>query len=563
MNNSFPEGQNKRKKYMAHILLLAVCLLITLLKLRADAGMWTLRTVMSPGMWLSGFFWIGHTYLSILLLLLLALKNRFTAYVIIPAVLFLWLLTLYILFTYGYVGFAEQVVALLCTDWNELSGLVTPTLVSTFLIAGLLLETGMWAFTKYCSVLVRKIRGIYLFSIFAGYVALSTALVQVCSHYCPSCLLPVLFGFEVTSLSEESKKSLTSTIQNDTSPAYIQRCLIPFYRQIYLPYYVIKWYMPQQLKKSEEIPHTLNESMGENLTVVLVIGESYRADHAAWNGYHRMTLPQLSAHRDNITNFPFFASYATSTVASIYGILTDATCVTRDAKHTSFLGILKQHHFGTHLLLSRTTHWEYTPAIYKALDQKLDNVYELEDSEGVAKKVCELAQKPGKKLILIEDGTGHAPYEHEAQFSIFGREIMDKYDNALLQADDLLSRIISGLKEREAVLLYTSDHGQSFGEGGCYMHGGALDRIEQRHVFSFLWTSDTYAEKQKNMLQHIRANSKKHLSHDDVFYSILSLSGIECHTPNAKALNFTKPLIERNEAEEFKLPDEMHPALGK
>ena len=118
----------------------------------------------------------------------------------------------------------------------------------------------------------------------------------------------------------------------------------------------------------------------------------------------------------------------------------------------------------------------------------------------------------------------------------------DKYDNCLLQTDDLLYRLTQVLKDKKAVILYSSDHGQSFGEQGVYMHGGALSVIQQRHVFSFLWYSDAYAQAHPEMIQTVKSNAMRLLSHDDIYSSVLSLSGIECSVPGLENNDFTKAL---------------------
>lgn len=547
---------NGQKALVSWGILITCCMAIVLLKLRADAGSFTLRTITTPSLWLSGICWIGHTFISILLLLIFVLKNRIVAYILLPFILFFWIISLYIQFGYGFIDYSEQVCALLATSWNELGGLVDPWMIIAAVFTFITLETGIYFFCKKCSFLFQSIRSIWILLFALMYISVTSAAVLLLEHRCPERLLPILFGSESLTYSEKQKESIVETIKNTTCPAYAKRVLIPFYRQIYFPWYVYKWYTPSELRQSDKISISLNDNMEKDLTVVLFIGESYRSDHAVWNGYHRMTLPKLSTHKNNIINFPFFASYATSTAASIYGMLTDATCSRREAVHTSFLGIMKKAGFSTHLLLCRTTHWEYIPNIYEAIDNKLDEVLMFQNSVEIENKVKELASKGGKKIIVIEDGSGHAPYAHDSEFSKFGESrTIDQYDNALLQTDDLLNRVVESLSGHDAVMLYASDHGQSFGEDDCYMHGGALNRIEQRHVFAFLWASDIYADKQKEMLNSIKDNSRKYLSHDDIYFSILSLGGVECQVPEAKTLNFTQPLEERQEESAFLLKD--------
>ena len=53
-------------------------------------------------------------------------------------------------------------------------------------------------------------------------------------------------------------------------------------------------------------------------------------------------------------------------------------------------------------------------------------------------------------------------------------ELVNAYDNTILYEDYFLSRVIGVLKQLQdtaALLIYVSDHGESLGEYGMYLHG--------------------------------------------------------------------------------------------
>ncbi len=54
-------------------------------------------------------------------------------------------------------------------------------------------------------------------------------------------------------------------------------------------------------------------------------------------------------------------------------------------------------------------------------------------------------------------------------------EIINAYDNAILYTDYFLSHVIKLLKQNDAkfetAMIYASDHGESLGENGLYLHG--------------------------------------------------------------------------------------------
>lgn len=541
-------GQPLLSRKATWFIIFLIATLLTILKLRLDSGGWVMGHVLSGSFhYLCCFFIVSaHVWVTCVLLLLCGIKSRVFAYVVIPLCIILWGISLYAFYVVGPCQYSEFVFAAWGTDWRESSGFLTLSsvafavaLVATVWGLGFFLQRRCWKFSS--------LSGVKLCLCTLGYIALTTALVPACVSYCPRVLTMLLFSPPAGDAGEAAWQHERQTIDmlNETSPQYCYRTLTPLYRQLYPFVYTWQYFVPPEVEKAEKLPSKL--AFSDDITVVLFIGESYRSDHASWNGYTRETLPRLSAHRGNIINFPWFKSFATTTVSSIYGMLTDATCRSRTAGHTSFAGLFAHHGFDCRIILSRTTEWQDNPAIYHALDGKCSQVSLHKDTEGAIAQLAAAASAPGRHLVIMEDGTGHYPYEHEPRFNQFktegGGEMaerIDRYDNALLQTDDMLARVAECLRDKNAVMLYSSDHGQSFGEQGCFMHAGPLNVVTQRHVFSFLWYSDTYRGRHADLLQRVSANANKALSHDDIFMSILSLGGIECRAQLPHCGNFTR-----------------------
>ena len=81
-------------------------------------------------------------------------------------------------------------------------------------------------------------------------------------------------------------------------------------------------------------------------------------------------------------------------------------------------------------------------------------------------------------------------------------ELVNTYDNTIYYADDVMAQTIALLQKtsdsRDTSMLFLSDHGESLGEKGLYLHGmpRALAPIEQRSVPMMLWLSDGFAAQQ-------------------------------------------------------------------
>src|SRR5690606_24497749 len=78
-------------------------------------------------------------------------------------------------------------------------------------------------------------------------------------------------------------------------------------------------------------------------------------------------------------------------------------------------------------------------------------------------------------------------------------EIINAYDNSVLYADALLARLIDLLaarQDRDAAVLYLSDHGESLGEYGLYLHGApyAVAPRAQTHVPMLLWMAPSFVD---------------------------------------------------------------------
>jgi lipid A ethanolaminephosphotransferase len=108
-------------------------------------------------------------------------------------------------------------------------------------------------------------------------------------------------------------------------------------------------------------------------------------------------------------------------------------------------------------------------------------------------------------------------------------EIANSYDNAVLYTDHVLARTIDMLKSQQAhydtALLYVSDHGESLGEKGLFLHGMpyAIAPSEQTKVPMVMWFSPGYAKSFGLDLACLQRRARQPASHDNVFHSILGL----------------------------------------
>lgn len=104
--------------------------------------------------------------------------------------------------------------------------------------------------------------------------------------------------------------------------------------------------------------------------------------------------------------------------------------------------------------------------------------------------------------------------------------LINTYDNTLLYTDFILSEIIKSLQtktEYKTALLYVSDHGESLGENGIYLHGMPyiFAPKEQTHIPAIFWSNDS------TLMQLATKYKNFELSHDNLFATILGFFQVQ------------------------------------
>ncbi len=111
-------------------------------------------------------------------------------------------------------------------------------------------------------------------------------------------------------------------------------------------------------------------------------------------------------------------------------------------------------------------------------------------------------------------------------------EIVNSYDNAIWYTDHVLAGVIHHLQaqtDRDAGLIYVSDHGESLGEAGIYLHGlpyGIAPAV-QREVPMLFWLSDGLERAAGVSRVCLARESAAAVTHDHLFHSVLGLLQVE------------------------------------
>ena len=107
-------------------------------------------------------------------------------------------------------------------------------------------------------------------------------------------------------------------------------------------------------------------------------------------------------------------------------------------------------------------------------------------------------------------------------------EIINAYDNAILYTDHVLAGLIRYLEAqsgRDAGLIYVSDHGESLGESGFYLHGlpYRIAPAVQREVPMVVWLSPGLEKSAGLSRECLQQGVTGDVAHDHLFHSVLGL----------------------------------------
>lgn len=289
--------------------------------------------------------------------------------------------------------------------------------------------------------------------------------------------------------------------------------------------------------------------------VVLVVGETVRAQNWGLNGYVRQTTPEL-AHIDAV-NFRNTRACGTSTEISLPCMFSPFGRRDYDMRrirtHQSFLHVLQR--VGVDVM------WRDNQSGCKGVCEGLP--FEFTSSSGNS-ELCsgsrcldEVLLKdfpthpsdpPRDRLVVLHMLGNHGPSYYQrypdgfrqflpaCEYSDLGlctrEEIVNAYDNAVLYTDHVLARTIAELRAVEGfdtAMIFLSDHGESLGEGGLYLHGVpyAIAPEHQKQVPMLMWFSPRFQDQTTLDMACLRERAESPASHDDLFSTVLGLFDVQ------------------------------------
>lgn len=296
----------------------------------------------------------------------------------------------------------------------------------------------------------------------------------------------------------------------------------------------------------------------KNLTIV-VLGETSRADNFSLGGYDRETNPRLQ--QDNVVYFPKTTSCGTATAVSV-------PCMFSNMPRARYDEELAHHQEGVLDILQRAgiqVLWNDNDGGCKGACDRVphQNVTDLKLTGQCIDGECyddvlfhnldsyiDNLQQDG--IIVLHTIGSHGPTyynRYPAEFKKFTptcdtneiqsctqQQLTNTYDNTILYVDYVVDKAIKLLQSKQdkftTSLIYLSDHGESLGENGVYLHGlpYSIAPDTQKHVPMLLWLSPDYQQRYGVSSQCLQQQAKtKDYSQDNLFSTLLGLLGVSTH----------------------------------
>ena len=286
---------------------------------------------------------------------------------------------------------------------------------------------------------------------------------------------------------------------------------------------------------------------------IMVVGETARSDKFSLNGYQKETNFYLK--NKEVFSFKNTISCGTATAYSVpcmFFLNGEKNFTQSKAKNQSnVLDVLS--------LAGVKTIWVNNNSSCKNVCKRIETINITKDSGGEDKNIILdeklldttseiLKNNKGDILIVLHSMGSHGPRYYKrfpekfAKFKPFCNndtpqncskdELNNAYDNTIVYTDYVLSKLIDILKEKKeynTFMFYASDHGESLGEHGIYLHGlpKKIAPKEQTDFAMVLWLSDQMIKNQNINSSKIKNMANKQLNHDYLPHTLLNLFKVQ------------------------------------
>ena len=299
--------------------------------------------------------------------------------------------------------------------------------------------------------------------------------------------------------------------------------------------------------------------------VVVVVGETARAQNWGLNGYARATTPELARWqaRSDLVNYSQVTSCGTNTQVSVpcmFSPLGRDQGGAEPATSENLLDVLQRaglaviwldNQSGCKGVCDRVPQvhvrrepvpglcsesWCFDEVMLRGIDDRIAALDPQRRERGVVVVMHQIGSHgPAYSRRSPDNRKPFLPECRDTALSNCSSEqVVNAYDNSIAYTDHFLGQTIDWLQKQATAghydtgLLYVSDHGESLGENGLYLHGVpyALAPAQQTRVPMVSWMSQGLQQRIGVKTDCLRTRASLPLSHDHLFHSVLGLMDV-------------------------------------
>ena len=302
----------------------------------------------------------------------------------------------------------------------------------------------------------------------------------------------------------------------------------------------------------------------DTLDVVLIIGESYNKYHASIYGYYLDTTPTMREQqkRGNLFVFQDAVSPYNMTTLAVKNMLSTNSISLHQSweEHPLVMTIFRKagfgvamwdnqksennmlfHDFSNNSLLYgkkmvESTYHHLNNAPFDYDQQLVDTALTVKRKPGSTLTVFHLMGQHTAPIWRYPENDENAIYTADSiqrnDLNDYQRQYIAEYDNATRYNDHVIGSIIQYYRQRNAVILYLSDHGDEVYDYRDVV-GRTHEPVKQKQALKYqyeipmvLWCSDQFIQRHPNTMKNIRRAILRPFSSDNVPQLLMGLSGI-------------------------------------
>ncbi|KJF92453.1 hydrolase [Photobacterium angustum] len=353
--------------------------------------------------------------------------------------------------------------------------------------------------------------------------------------------------------------------------SYLKKIIIPTQYVYSLSSYVKENYLttPEPYREigtdAKQSQLALEQAKKKPTLLVFVLGETARTQNYQTNGYGRETNPYTNML--DVVSFKDVSSCGTATAVSV-------PCMFSQLPHRDFDRSKADNQDNAIDIMQRAGIdflWKENDGGDKGVAHKINKIEvdRKQENEFCNGETCydialldklddQIADMKGNRVVALHLIGSHGPtyfqrYPKDKAFfqpdcsradieNCSVEQIVNSYDNTIRYTDFVLAQTIAKLKTLEykynTAMIYVSDHGESLGENGLFLHGMpyGLAPDFQKRVPMMLWMSPGFKQAKHintDCLAQEAQQTATH-SHDNVFHSLLGIMDVETNAYDGK-----------------------------